>query len=72
MPIIILIVILLWSIFWLGYALYTVNSGRMLYRPNKIVTQKQKPVLFTTEVVISFMWSLLGFAMLYIFLKQSI
>jgi hypothetical protein len=72
MSITILIVILFWSVFWLGYALYTLNSGRMYYRPNKVFTQRQRPVLFTTEILISFMWSGLGFAMLYIYLKQGL
>ena len=43
----------------------------MYLRPSKMVTQRQRPVLFTTEVIVSFLWSALGFAMLYVYLRQS-
>lgn len=64
--------ILAWSVFWLGYALYTYNSERFYYKYKKLCIKKERPVLFHTEIFVSLLWSFLGYYMLFVFFSSKI
>jgi len=69
---IILGIILVWSIFWLGYAIFIYNSEKFYYKYKKVCTRQDKPILFHLEIIISVIWSMTGYTMLYFFLLNNI
>jgi len=64
--------ILLWSVFWLAYAILMLNTGKVYTRPRKSFTKKQRPVLFHAELLIAIMWSATGYAALYLYLNSTL
>jgi hypothetical protein len=66
-----LIAIISWSVFWLGYSIYAYNAERIPYKYKRWATKQDRPFLFHAEIFISILWSLLGFAALFIYLKQT-
>jgi len=67
-----LILILIWAVFWLGYAIYILNSEKIYYKYKKSCTKTERPILYHTEMALSFIWSFSGYAALYVFLSQNI
>ena len=66
-----LIAIISWSVFWLGYGIYAYNVERIPLKYKKWATKEANPFLFHTEIVVSILWSLLGFAILFVYLKST-
>ncbi len=69
---ILLALILLWSVFWLGYAINIYNNEEFYIKRNKKCTKADRPILFHAEVIVSVFWSLSGYVMLFIFLQNNI
>ncbi len=72
MNLMLLSAILAWSVFWLGYAIYSYNAESFYYRYRKRCTKKEKPLLFHTEIFVSLFWSFLGYLVLFVFFTQNI
>jgi len=67
-----LLLILTWSVFWLAYAIYILNSEKFYYRYKKLCTREDKPILFHFEFFISIGWSMSGYTALAFFLSGNI
>ncbi len=65
-------IIIIWSVFWLGYAIYIFNNEEFYIKRNKKCRKAENPLLFHAELVVSLFWSLSGYVMLFIFLQSNI
>ncbi len=63
-----LIVIAVWSVFWLGYTIYIYNEEKIFLRPKRSISKAERPVLFHAEIVISAGFAVFGYVMMFLYL----